>query len=377
MVDTYKKWTFALIAFLLALITVNFAIWKGFTEDILTFDKWYNGGLDRMGYIVGSKHYRKPESTLPRRHIENSEYEGQPVDVITIGDSFSNTYANGRDPLYQDWIASLYGLNVMNIQPLKGLDKLSTLIVLLNSGYLDKVRPRAVIFESVERYCAVVYAKTMNFGIRMPLEKIEDYYRQAAYRSEPPRPAFINTGNFKFILYSILYKFSDHAFFSQVCVRDLNAPLFSVKNDRRLLFFHEDVSLIPAATPDRVKLLNENLNRLAVLLKKKGIVLYFMPAADKYNVYSDYIIDNPYPKSVFFELLRKEPRDYVLVDTKALLLEEVRKGEKDIYYADDTHWSWKAVKKIAENMILPPASGDRPDRQRKDLASNEQFERSR
>jgi hypothetical protein len=30
--------------------------------------------------------------------------------------------------------------------------------------------------------------------------------------------------------------------------------------------------------------------------------------------------------------------------------EEVRKGEKDAYYAADTHWSWKEVRKTAENM---------------------------
>ena len=53
---------------------------------------------------------------------------------------------------------------------------------------------------------------------------------------------------------------------------------------------------------------------------------------------------------MFFELLREQPKEYVFVDTKKLLTEEVNKGEKDVYYADDTHWSWKASKKIAESM---------------------------
>ena len=77
---------------------------------------------------------------------------------------------------------------------------------------------------------------------------------------------------------------------------------------------------------------------------------YFLPAADKYDVYSDCIVNNPHPKSRFFEILRPLPKRYVFVDSKALLLEEVREGEKDIYCADDTHWSWKGVKKIVGNM---------------------------
>jgi hypothetical protein len=97
-------------------------------------------------------------------------------------------------------------------------------------------------------------------------------------------------------------------------------------------------------------MLNANLNTIAKRFREKGITLYFMPAADKYTMYSRYILNNPYPESVFFELLRKEPRDYVLVDTKNLLNELIEKGEQDVYYSDDTHWSWKASRKIAESM---------------------------
>lgn len=348
---SYKTWTFILVFFLAAFIAMNFVIWKLFTEDILTFEPWYNGGLDRLGYLPGAKHYRKPESTLPKRHIANSDYHGQPVDVITIGDSFSNMNFNGRDPLYQDWIATLHNLSVMNIQPLKENAQFSTLITLLNNGYLDKVKPRSIIFEAVERYALEFLSEPMNFSQSMSLPDVEEFYRTAEFPHNLPRPFFINNANVKFLWYSILYQFSDHAFFSPVYVRDLTRPLFSVKNyQKKLLFINDDLKKLSSATPEKVNLLNKNLNELARRLRKKGITLYFMPAADKYNVYSDYIVDNPYPKSVFFDLLRKEPKEYLLVDTKALLQEEVRKGELDVYYSDDTHWSWKGSKKIAENM---------------------------
>ena len=350
MKSAYKKWVFSLVGIYLVFIALNLFVWKLYTEDILTFKKYYNGGLDRMGYVVGSKHYRQPEFTLARGHIENADYRDQHVDVLTIGDSFSNVKDNGRDPLYQDWIASLHGLDVLNVQPLPGATELATAVVLLNSGYLDRVRPRFLIVETVERNCVGAYAGAFDAGQTRPLAEVERYYRKAAYVFNPPDVGFLNTGNFKFILYSILYRFSDRAFFSDVCARDLSAPCFSVKNERRLLFYRSDVEGVPLATEQTVRLLNDHFNRVSDLLRKKGITLYFMPAADKYNMYSGYIVNNPYPKSVFFELLRAMPRRYVLVDTKAILEGEIRQGERDVYYADDTHWSWKAVKKIAESM---------------------------
>jgi hypothetical protein len=147
----------------------------------------------------------------------------------------------------------------------------------------------------------------------------------------------------------VLYHYSDHAFVSPIYVRDLDRPLFSVRNDKKLLFYKDDIRHIGKATSESVRRVNDNMNRLASMLAGKKIRLCFMPAADKYNVYSEFIERNPYPNSAFFELLRPLAKDYSFVDTKSLLREEVEKGEKDIYYADDTHWSWKAVKKIAES----------------------------
>jgi hypothetical protein len=92
--------------------------------------------------------------------------------------------------------------------------------------------------------------------------------------------------------------------------------------------------------------LNDNFNTLQALLEKKGIKLYFMPAADKSNVYADYIVSKEYPKSHFFERLRELPKAYGFIDTKKVLKKMVDEGVKDVYYKDDTHWSYKASKAI-------------------------------
>ncbi len=51
--NVYKKWSFLLIASLALLIIFNFMIWHFFTEDILTFEKYCNGDLTRIGIYLG------------------------------------------------------------------------------------------------------------------------------------------------------------------------------------------------------------------------------------------------------------------------------------------------------------------------------------
>jgi hypothetical protein len=354
---TYRTWTNRLLGVVLAFAALNGIIWLLFTRPLFEFHDYYNGGLDRMGYIVGSKDFRTPEHTLPKRAMENADYRGTHIDMVTVGDSFLNVRDNGRDPLVQDWIASVRGLDILNVQNLPGANPYETVVILANSGWLDRVRPRFVLLETVERDCILEYSGPQDLAMTRPPADVDAYLRTARYDFHWPRVGFINTGNFKFLYYNIRRRYSDHAFTSNVYTRELREPLFSVRNDRLLLFYADDLTSIPVATKRTVGTMNDNLDRLADLLARKGIGLYFMPAADKYDIYSGYIVNNPYPASVFFELLRPLPKRYTLIDTKALLSEEVAKGEKDVYYADDTHWSWKGAKKIAEQTFFPDRQG--------------------
>lgn len=346
----YKKFNIIFLSLILVYSGCNFIIWKLWTEDILTDKKYYNGGLDRLGYIINSKHYRNNYDTLPKKHIENTEYDGRPIDMITIGDSFSQGAGGGKDRFYQDWIASLNNMTVLNVQRYPNKSPLETAIILYNSGYLDMVKPKYLLVETVERFCAYWYGRPLNFNEKVSLSHLKEYYKHKTYTGKLPEVSFINTGNLKFIIYHFLYKFKDRPLDSMVCVRKLSKPFFSVKNSDKLLFVFQDVENIPYANEKSIKLMNDNLNHFADLLAKKGIKLYFMPVVDKYNLYSDYIVNNPYPESVFFELLRPLPKRYGFIDTKAILIEEIKKGEMDVYYADDTHWSWKASKSIFEKV---------------------------
>lgn len=350
---TNKKYTFLFFLYLLLFIGANAVVWQVWTKKLLTTE--YQGGdLARMGYLPDSKLLRKNAYDLPVRHLEDTEYTGQAIRVVTVGDSFSNGGGGGRNRYFQDYIASINDCNVLNIEPYQSQNILELVVTLLNNGYLEKVRPRYLIFSASEKFSVEKYALDIDFSSNVDLGN-DNTLQRMGYNiaGSGPKITFLNAGNFKFILNAFLYQFSDRALFSKTFTRELSVPLFTSKDQRKLLFYRDDIRKIALSTPRTVSLLNDNLNTVADMLAKKGIKFYFMPCVDKYDLYSDFIVDNPYPASTFFEELRKMPKRYTLIDTKAILLPELEKGVKDVFYPDDTHWSWKASKKIFETVRFP------------------------
>ncbi len=356
---TQKKYSIAFVTVLLLFVGLNYVIWKSATEVLLT--KKYDGGdLARMGYIIGSKQFRKVDNNLPFRHIGMKEYDGRKVDVLTIGDSFSMGGGEGENSYYQDFIATINKCSVLNVYPyptddrVAGFSPISTLAVLLNSGYLDILKPRYILIESVVRYSLARFAKPLDLSRTDSRENIRRYYEKTTYSLDYlPKVGFINNGNFKYLYAKILYHFSDTAFRGLIYRMPLDRSLFTAADDRALIFHNEDLSMIPYNKGVLVEKVNDTFNQLADVLAKKGIKLYFMPVVDKYDLYSDYIVENPYPKNPFFAELRKLPKKYTLIDTKAILQPMVKAGEKDVFYPDDSHWTCKASKKVFETVRFP------------------------
>lgn len=337
-----------LIAFFI-FIAFNFITWKLFTEKLLTTNYGTGGDLARLGYIVDSKQPRRAFVDLPKQHISLDQLDGQKVDMLVIGDSFSNGGGEGKNSYYQDYIATYNNFTVLNLFIYKQ-GPIETVMYLVNSGLLDVINPRYVLIQSVERFSVGRFSGEINFKVTEDPQILRDFYTK---KYDPfnylPSISFLNDGNVKYIYYRLRYLFSDDP--TKIVIRKkLKKPLFDVKDNDRLLFYFEDTKNIGKSNQKTISELNNNMNKLADLLQKRNIKLYFMPSVDKYNLYSEFIVNNPYPASVFFEELRPLDKHYEFIDTKKILLEAVRRGEKDIYYADDTHWSWKAAEHIFKDL---------------------------
>ena len=160
------------------------------------------------------------------------------------------------------------------------------------------------------------------------------------------------TATWKFIGNNLQYLFSDKAVGSKVIISKLNRRFFSSDQGDQLIFHKEDAKHTKYSTPAGVAEANQNLNRLAAVLKTKGITLVFMPIVNKLNLYEPYLRKQRYPRSIFFEELRKLPKEYLLIDTKEILSRALEKGELDIYHQGDSHWTWKASEAIFSSIRI-------------------------
>ena len=102
-------------------------------------------------------------------------------------------------------------------------------------------------------------------------------------------------------------------------------------------------------TPEEVK---EVFNLLTHMAQERGFKLMFMLPVDKYDLYQNYIVDNPYahPKRI-----NEDVRE-ILGDIPEVLLAKfclqplIDNGEKDIFLFDNSHWSYKASEVVGKEL---------------------------
>ncbi len=347
----FRAFAKALIIALVVFLAINFLIWHFFTKELLLPGSQVSD-LVRLSYLVKIEQKRAQEIDLPKRHIMAGDYSGGKVDMVTVGDSFSLGGGYGRNPFYQDYIASYSNLKVINCPSMIDMGRpgyftpVNTLAKLYNSGMLDRLKPRYVLLETVERYAADRLSSRFTFDDSESLDKLSAFYA----RYEPINThnfkyrTFINTGNTKFIYYNVKDMFPVRKLNYFVYRAPLKQRMFSGEYGDRLYYYYDECTN-GAISTNTVRAINDNLNLIADKLAGKNIKLVFMPVVSKSNLYNEYA-GQPCNVSVFFEELRKLPKRYLFIDTKQLLQEAVHAGEKDIFYVDDTHWSWKASERI-------------------------------
>jgi len=354
---------------LLIILLYNAFVWHFYTQQWFTSSSVHVGDLSRLGYMPDAAHPRKTLVDLPITHKETTNFNlDEKAEIVVIGDSFASGVAGGKNPSFTDYIASQYNKTVLNIGELPSTSNyIETVALLANSGFFKAIGTKIVIIESTQRQLARRFAVLINFDKNESLEsiikiyginqKLLDYNNShmpisnlqnnsddnAAIKHN--KITFINNGNFKFAINKIIYLFSDSSPLTNVVIKDLNQSLFSTHMDKKLLNFQRDIYMKDIQDVNNVQKINANLNQLSRILKKENIILAFMPVASKYIIYEPYIINNNLPKDNFFSILNSQSREYALIDTKKILDREM--PIKDLYYGDDTHWSY-----IASDIVI-------------------------
>lgn len=320
-------------------------IWHFMTSKIFVSPPSHIGDLGRMSYSVDSLYPRKAEGTLPRRHYDGTNWKNKPIDLLTIGDSFSNGGGGGKNPYYQDYLATKLNINVFNIQNIdSNFSYIDTIRFLHNTKWLQKIKPKAILIE------VVVRESLRDVPPKHKKPFFQDISIKHILKPNPtahfPQPLWINTANYKAPYYYIRYHYSVRSK-KEIYRLPLTKDLFTAKDPNHLLVYHDDLNNIPKFNKSSIQHLNSELNLLAEELRKENITLVFMPIVDKYDLYYNYILNrDQYPENPFFSLLRSEPKKYLFIDTKTILQSMLKNNIHDLYYPDDTHWSYKASEKI-------------------------------
>ncbi len=116
-----------------------------------------------------------------------------------------------------------------------------------------------------------------------------------------------------------------------------SSDLYSYFEDEENI--HPNLSLV-------IPQMQSTLDSLFLMARQHNIILFYMIAADKYDVYEPFI-EEKHKKN---HLLEYFPSNDSIINTKEVLLPYIQSGVKDVYRLDDTHWSPVGSKIVGEEV---------------------------
>ena len=278
--------------------------------------------MGRIGQIVYSKEYHLQDKfhNVPMESMDwcnTSNFKSNRV--IFIGDSFTRSiYPNCVASIIQKPSAKFFAYNIDSPE--------ETFVALCNANV---EMPHVVVLESVGR----------DFVFRLCDLDFSS--------SILPQASVFERDKVKQTDFSTFYKnqiIDNHA----ILTVSLKDSLFSCpQKENKLYFYYEDLSF---PDEDLIQTAVSKLDTLFQLAKRTNIRLFYVVAADKYDVYQEFAIENGFPKKEVLEKFEKFESNPYFVNTKTVLVEKARQGVKDLYYADDTHWSPVGAQIVAEEI---------------------------
>lgn len=301
------------------------------------------GDLGRLAFIIIGEDYgqrieqHELKDTLFNKVRETEDLRNIHVNVLTIGDSFSQQEHAG----YQNYMVQ-EGVTVANMRRDLYDNPIQYAWNLLDAGVIDSTNIDVMVVEVGER----------DFSLR-----INSFSTDKVEVGEPDLPdeggeenvwdirqwSLLRTRDF------LMYRYAGR---NPVYEAELDRDFFTSNEPRRLYFYCADIlNGLTIDEPVRPKI-KEVFNLLTTKAHERGIAFFLMIPVDKYDIYQDFIVDNPYdhPKRV-----NEEVRE-ILGDIPEVLLSKyslqplIDKGEKDVFLFDNSHWSYKASEVVGKEL---------------------------
>ena len=257
------------------------------------------------------------------------------ADVLTVGDSFSKMGRLG----YQNYLAA-QGISVANCQRELYDNPFQYAYNILDLGLVDSTNISVLVVQVGERD---LVSRSEEFDVNK-IDMVEPDHELSSNSSDENSSAWSLLRARDFLMYRLQW--------SPVYKVTLNNDFFDSKEPRSLYFYCADITnglCIGEASKSKV------LEVFLILTQKaeqRGIKLFLMLPVDKYDMYQDYIVDNPYPhpKTIIEDAKEIFGDSSNVLMCKHLLTPLLEKGEKDVFLFDDSHWSCKAAEIVGQEL---------------------------
>ncbi len=299
-----------------------------------------SGDIGRLQLIPFGNDY---DSTLAKNYLPEimfttvydlDELNRSQADVITVGTSFSERGIDG----YQNYLAQ-HGVKVVNCERRLYFNPYTFAYEIMNLGIIDSTNAPVIIVECAERG---VDEFMYRFDPKSSLQMVRADKKKLAKKS-PNQWSLARLRDY----------FAYRSGFTEAPIIDmmLDGDYFSYPGDERHLFFYADDIKQMGINPRHEEKMKKTWQSLVDKAAEKGIRLMFVVPVDKYDLYQDHIVDNPYPRKVVNDDIKRVLNDEErILITKDILQPLVEQGEKDIFLFNDTHWSYKAAQATADEI---------------------------
>ncbi len=324
-----KKFSIRFIAILIPLYLVVYFY-------MIKIEPNLSGDMGNTGQIPFGSEYNE---NLKRNYLKQTNtYEfttfsaEKKYKTVTIGDSFSQQAVFG----YQNYLSVLVKSDILSYSPTDIMyPPEQTAIKLLNSGCFSSIETKIVVVESVGR-SFVERLKNLDFNLKFDLTSKASQNTKI----KPPKTITLLEKTCSWLRLSIDFQ-------SSIKKGDLNAVYFNHQKYGNKLFFYADDLKFSSLSKNDIQTAKSNLIKLQKLFEAKGIKFIYIIAADKYDVYQSFIVNNKYPENKLLENFDSIP---FVLNSKKILLPMVQNGVKDVYMINDSHWSYKASEAVAKEL---------------------------
>lgn len=330
------------------------------------------GALVQLGSYFFDKEYMPLMAHNPgfKCHVTLSEDVTEDIcdsDVLVIGDSFTqmgyNNFMEYLQNLYSD--RTIYGVHTFRYgeewryahKSLEGSGRLLTFpgktdVVMYLLRYAKRL-PSTIVIESSEMW---LMESVVSTKFELSEDSLEDYDGAPLVSSEEKYERYsqllVSPDPIKSILDGRAFNFAQdwikrraRTVGNGVRKSPLMKPLFTNKGGESTLYY---IPYTFTWSDEDIDKMRSMMTQIIDEGAQRGVNIIFMVIPLKEHLYGEYMLEERLPATYLSDYLTDRTSSPHYLICQPILEKMVENGEKDVFLANDTHWSYKGAKACAE-----------------------------